>query len=144
MNLMEMAKKREVQQKKLQLALERLQELQNEKNRIETILDGLNKKIAQEVAGEAKKPLSREDMRRLYEEHSYRFNSCCWPNELAQAMADGTLQPNAKGIFTVLDALAFAEDFERVNYKTIYNAMRKIAKVYNIAWPSHAAGMKVC
>ena len=149
-----MAKKREVQQKKLQLALAKLQTLQNEKNRIEIILDKINKNIAQEVAGEAP-AASRTvklDMRKLFDNNCHRFNNGGWPEFLAMSMGEGYFKPNAKGIFTVLDARQYALDTNqeedwgctKISYMTIWQAMRKIAKVYNIAWPSHAAGMKVC
>ena len=148
MNLMELAKKREIQQKKLHLAIAKLQTLQNEKNRIEIILDKINKNIAQEVAGEAP-AASRTvklDMRKLFDDFGHRFNANSYPQWLAEMMADGTFQPNKKGIYTVLDArnlVEWAID-QKVGYMTIWQAMRRIAKVYNIAWPSHAAGMKVC
>jgi len=84
-------------------------------------------------------------MLELYEIFGNRFNANCWTDTLAGYMAWEQFQPNSKGVYTVLEAhkLCYYGDGTKPSYMTIYNAMRKIAKVYGLSWPTHSAGMKV-
>lgn len=143
---MELAKRQTMLKRKLSFAKKRLQSNLDKKNKAQAELDDFEKMVSLKVAGgstKAFKPV-KVDMAKLYSENCHRFTTNAYPDWLARMMADGSFQPNRKGIYSVVDARNLVENYlgQDVNYMTIWMAMRRITKVYGLAWPVHAAGMK--
>ena len=149
MNLMELAKKQTMLKRKLQVAEKRLQSNLDKKNKAQAELDDFERMVSLKVTGgstKASMPVKdwRKRMKEMYKLHGSRFQNGGLPQFLAQMMATGEILPNDAGIITILAVWEFDKKY---GTNSVYNnaryALRKVANVYGLEWPEHAAGMKV-